>query len=130
MTQPLQFQLSVQDLEATPEDLQVILQTLAAELENQSAAVEPIVSSEEVTPEMLTKGDSSGSLLDVKIDLDALKSFGQWLYDRLVGTPTKVKFEYEGIKFEFEGRNDSDRAAAMADFKDFIDKLAATKATN
>jgi len=127
MTQPLQFQLSVQDAEATTEELQLILQTLAAELENQSAEVEPIVSSEEVTPEMLTKGESSSSILDVKIDLNAIKIFGQWLFDRLVGTPTEVKFEYEGVKFEFKGRNDSDRAAAMADFQDFIAKLATTK---
>jgi hypothetical protein len=127
MTQPIQFQLSVQDTDATPEELQLILQTVAAELENQDAAVEPIVSSEVVTPEMLTKGETSGSILDVKIDLNAVKSFGQWLFDRLVGTPTEVKFEYEGVKFEFKGRNDSDRAAAMADFEAFIAKLAATK---
>ncbi|MFZ4666423.1 MAG: hypothetical protein ACOYME_08345 [Prochlorotrichaceae cyanobacterium] len=127
MTQPIQFQLSVQDTDATPEELQLILQTVAAELENQDVAVEPIVSSEVVTPEMLTKGDTSGSILDVKIDLNALKIFGTWLYDRLVGTPTEVKFEYEGVKFEFKGRNDSDRAAAMADFEAFIAKLAATK---
>jgi hypothetical protein len=127
MTQPLQFQLSVQDAEATPEELQLILQTVAAELENQSAEVEPIVSSEGITREMLTKGDTSGSILDVKIDLNALVGFGKWLHDRLAGTPTKIKFEYEGIKFEFEGRNDRDRAAAMADFQAFVTQLAATK---
>ena len=76
MTQPIQFQLSVQDTEASPEELQLILQTLAAELENQSAQVNSIVSSEGITPEMLTKGGTSGSLLDVKIDLNALTSFG------------------------------------------------------
>jgi len=127
MTQPIQFQLSVQDTEASPEELQLILQTLAAELENQSAQVNSIVSSEGITPEMLTKGGTSGSLLDVKIDLNALTSFGQWLFDRLVGTPTEVKFEYEGVKFEFKGRNDRDRAAAMADFQAFVTQLAATK---
>jgi len=127
MTQPIQFQLSVQDTEASPEELQLILQTLAAELENQSAQVNSIVSSEGITREMLTKGETSGSILDVKIDLNALTSFGQWLFDRLVGTPTEVKFEYEGVKFEFKGRNDRDRAAAMADFQAFVTQLAATK---
>lgn len=122
MTQALQIQLSVQDAEANPEELQLMVQALATELENHSAILEPIASSE-FTPEMLTKGEEQGSILDVKIDLDALKSFGQWLYDRLLGTPTEVKFEYQDIKFEFKGRNDKDRAAAMADFEAFVTKL-------
>ena len=123
----IEFQLSVQDGQATDEELQGILRTLAAELENQSAVVESVASSKPLgQPGTVKKGESS-SILDVKIDLDALKTFGKWLYERLVGTATKVKFEYGETKFEFEGRNDQDRAAAMQDFEAFIAKLEAAK---
>ncbi|MBW4658886.1 MAG: hypothetical protein KME15_09435 [Drouetiella hepatica Uher 2000/2452] len=127
MNHPIEFQLSVQDEQATDEDLQLILRTLAAELESQSAEVMPVAPSAATEPEMVEKGEPSSSILDVKINLDTLKTFGTWLYGRLVGTTTKVKFKHEGTEFEFEGRNDSDRASAQQDFEDFVAKLEAVK---
>lgn len=133
MSDPIELQLSVQDDQATEEKLRLILGTLAAELESQSAEVMLAAPSDgEIEPAMVKKGESSitkgeSSILDVKINLDTLKTFGQWLYNRLVGTGTKVKFEYGDVKFEFEGRNDRDRASAMQDFEDFVVRLEAAK---
>jgi len=128
MNDPIEFQLSVQDAQAGKEELQLILQTLARELENQAAEVEQAVPTDAPSEaEMVKKGEPSSGIVDVKINLDALKTFGQWLYGRLVGTTTKVKFEYGEVKFEFEGRNDGDRATAWQDFEDFITKLEAAK---
>jgi hypothetical protein len=128
MNDPIEFQLSVQDGQVTKEELQLILQTLAAELENQAAEVEMAVPTDAPSePEMVEKGEPSSGILDVKINLDALKTFGQWLYGRLVGTTTKVKFKYDEVEFEWEGRNDGDRATAWQDFEDFIAKIEAAK---
>lgn len=138
MDSPIEFQLSVQDEQATDEELQSILRTLAAELENQSATVDvvPCSSILDVTidlppgggrSEVVQKGEPSSSILDVKINLDTLKTFGKWLYERLVGTTTKVEFEYGEAKFKFEGRNNQDRAAAMQDFNAFVAKVEAMK---
>lgn len=126
MDSPIEFQLSVQDEQATSEELQVILRTLAAELESQSAVVE-VASPENALPDGTVPMGESGGILDVKINLDSLKAFSKWLYERLVGTTTKVEFEYGEAKFKFEGRNDRDRVAAMQDFEAFITKLEAAK---
>lgn len=112
-----------------------MLVALAVELENQAAEVSAMPEAEmpppsadgPPAPPMIAKGDGGTSILDVKINLEALQTFGLWLYERLVGTTTKVNFEYEGIKFAFEGRSDRDRAAAMQDFQDFIAQLEAAK---
>ncbi|MBF2035598.1 MAG: hypothetical protein IGR92_08960 [Leptolyngbyaceae cyanobacterium T60_A2020_046] len=135
MSSSLEFHLSVQDGQSTDEDLQAMLVALAAELENQAAEVtatqkvempSPSVDGLPVPP-MIPKGDGGTSILNVKINLEALQTFGLWLHKRLAGTTTKVNFEYEGIKFAFEGRSDRDRAAAMQDFQDFIAQLEAAK---
>jgi len=127
MNDPIEFQLSVQDAQAGKEELQLILQTLARELENQAAEVAAVPTDAPSEAEMVKKGEPSSGILDVKINLDALKTFGQWLYGRLVGTTTKVKFKYDEVEFEWEGRNDRDRAAAWQGFEDFIAKLEAAK---
>jgi len=127
MNDPIEFQLSVQDGQAGKEELQLILQTLAAELENQAAEVAAVPTDAPSEAEMVKKGEPSSGILDVKINLDALKTFGQWLYGRLVGTTTKVKFKYDEVEFVWEGRNDRDRAAAWQGFEDFIAKIEAAK---
>jgi len=128
MDDSIEFQLSVQDSQANAEELQAILRTLAAELESQSAVVESVASPDSSTPDgTVAMGEPSSSILDVKINMDSLKAFGKWLYERLLGTNTKVKFEYGEAKFEFEGRNDRDRAAAQQDFEAFVAKLEAAK---
>lgn len=127
MDRLIEFQLSVRDEQATDEELQSILRTLAAELERQSATVDVVASELSAPSGVVQKGEASSSILDVKINLDTLKTFGKWLYERLVGTTTKVEFEYGEAKFKFEGRNNQDRAAAMQDFEAFVAKVEVTK---
>jgi hypothetical protein len=128
MNNSIEFQLAVQDEQATDDELQLVLRTLAAELEYQLAEVVPVAPMDvSRNSELVKKGEGSSSILDVKIDLNTLQTFGKWLYERLMGTTTKVKFEYGDVKFEFEGRTDRDRAAAMQDFENFVTKLEAAK---
>lgn len=111
--------LRVEDVEATPEELQQILRVVAAELEHRGAIVEfaeTEVSQSEQNTTGVPKGKGSGNLLDVKINLDTLKSIGKWFYDRFIGTSTKVEFEYEGVKFKFEGQAELDPNLAFERF--------------
>lgn len=128
-TGPIDLHLSLQDATASGEELQQILRTLAAELENQTAVVTPGGQPPPPEPGTIAKGEASSGILDIKINLDALKGFAQWLYERLVGTSTKATFEYQGAKFVFEGRNEADRAAAMQDFERFMATIAAAQGT-
>ena len=128
MDNSIEFQLSVQDEQLNAQELQLVLGAVALELDRQSAEIVPAAPSKSPSdPEMVEKGEPSSSILDVKINLDTLQTFGKWLYERLVGTTTKVKFEYNEVKFEFEGRNDRDRASAMQDFENFVARLEAAK---
>jgi hypothetical protein len=126
MSSPIEFQLSVQDDQATYEELQAILGALAVELENQAAEVVSLSGSEpSAEPRMAHKGDAPASLLDVKLNLEAVQVFGKWLYGRLVGTTTTVEFDHKGTKFKFEGQN-KDLAAAIQNFESFVTKLDTT----
>lgn len=128
MDNSIEFQLSVQDEQLNAQELQLVLGAVALELDQQSAEVVPAAPPKSPSdPDMVKKGEPSSSILDVKINLDTLQTFGKWLYERLVGTTTKVKFEYNEVKFEFEGRNDVDRASAMQDFENFVARLEAAK---
>lgn len=128
MDDSIVLNVAVEDQQASDEELQAILATLAMELENQEATVTAAKPSRDASgTDEVTKGDESSSLLDIKINLDTLKDFGKWLYERLVGTTTKVKFKYGDLEFEFEGRNDQDRQSAQKDFEDFVSKLEAAK---
>jgi hypothetical protein len=120
MNNSIDFLLSVQDDRADADELRSILVNLATQLDRFSADVTEVPASEAVATGMIPKGDDKGNLLDVKINLDPLKQFAKWLYDRLVGGTTKATFEYDGQKFEFNGRNEQDRAAAMRDFEKFV----------
>lgn len=124
----IELKVAVEDQQASDEEFQAILTTLAMELENQEATVTTAEPSREAssTGEVM-KGDESSSLLDIKINLDTLKDIGKWLYERLVGTTTKVKFKYGDLEFEFEGRNDQDRQSAQNDFEDFVSRIEAAK---
>jgi formylglycine-generating enzyme required for sulfatase activity len=92
-----------------------------------------------MTKDQIPKGEASSSILDVKINLDTLREFGHWLYDRLLGSSTEATFEYEGATFTFNARtfndctfNDCtfnartvpDPAATMAEFENFIADIA------
>ncbi|WP_299488829.1 hypothetical protein [Acaryochloris sp. IP29b_bin.137] len=128
MDDSIELKVAVEDSQATDEKLQAILTTLAVELENQEATVTTTeFSSKSADPNYRFMGDESSSLLDIKINLDTLKDVGKWLYERLVGTTTKVKFKYGDLEFEFEGRNDQDRQSAQKDFEDFVSRIEAEK---
>ncbi|NEP15838.1 MAG: hypothetical protein F6J97_02920 [Leptolyngbya sp. SIO4C1] len=126
MTSLVKFHLSIQDEQASDVELQKALYAVAAELEKQSAQVAS-VPSPTLSSDFVAMGGDIVSLLNVEINPDTLKAFGRWLYERLLGTSTKVKFEYEGIVFEFEGRSNRDRQSAMQDFEQFIAKIEAAK---
>ncbi|MGR3274244.1 hypothetical protein ACSYAD_03930 [Acaryochloris marina NIES-2412] len=123
----IELKVAVEDQQASDEEFQAILTTLAMELENQEATVTTAEPSREAssTGEVM-KGDESSSLLDVKINLDTLKDIGKWLYERLVGTTTKVKFKCGDLEFEFSGRN-QDLQSAQKDFEDFVSRIEAAK---
>jgi hypothetical protein len=126
MNSPIEFQLSVQDAQATDEELQRILRALAVELENQAAEVVALSDSDlSPEPRMAQKGDAPAGLLDVKLNLEAVQVFGKWLYGRLVGTTTTVEFDHKGTKFKFEGQN-KDLAVAIQNFENFVTKLETT----
>lgn len=130
MDNPIELKVAIQDEQATDEELQAILTTLAMELEHQEATVTLAEPSRETSGTgELTKGEESSSLLDIKINLDTLKDIAKWLYERLVGTTTKVKFKYGksgDIEFEFSGRN-QDLQSAQKGFEDFISRIEVEK---
>lgn len=127
MDNPIELKVAVQDEQATDEELQAILTTLAMELENQEATVTLAEPSRKTSGTgELTKGEENGSLLDIKINLDTLKDIAKWLYERLAGTTTKVKFKYGDLEFEFSGRN-QDLQSAQKSIEDWISKIEAEK---
>lgn len=130
MDNPIELKVAVQDEQATDEELQAILTTLAMELENQEATVTLAEPSRKTSGTgELTKGKESSSLLDIKINLDTLKDIAQWLYERLAGTTTKVKFKYGesgDLEFEFSGRN-QDLQSAQKGIEDWISRIEAEK---
>lgn len=124
-------ELIVQDFSASSEELQQIIRAIAAQLEPQADSVSLVdVSSVELNGVVISKGTQSSNILDIQINLDTLKSFGGWFYDRLVGTPTEASFECEGFKFVFKGRNEQDRAAAVRDFERFVAAVREKKNNN
>ena len=130
MDDSIELKVAVTDDQATDEEFQAILTTLAMELENQEATVTPAKSSR-ATSETgeLTKGEESSSLLDVKINLDTLRDIAKWLHERLVGTTTKVKFKYGesgDLEFEFSGRN-QDLQSAQKGCEDLISRIETEK---
>jgi hypothetical protein len=127
MANSVDFLLSVQDETASDEELQAILGVVAAELDELSAKVEEVTAADAQVKGLIAKGSEKGNLLNVEINLDTLKSFGKWLYERLVGTSTKAKFEYDGQRFEFDGRNAKELASAMQDFEKFVTTIEAAK---
>ncbi|WP_448571639.1 hypothetical protein [Trichothermofontia sp.] len=130
MENAIALRMSVQDPEATAEELQMIVGILAAELDRQAAEVVAVAEPGGLmpeSPEWVEKGERGSSLLDITIDIGVLKEVAGWLYDRLLGTGTEVKFTYGELAFEFKGRNDRDRAAAMQDFTKFVSQLEAAK---
>jgi hypothetical protein len=124
-------ELIVQDSSASSEELQQTIRAIAAQLEPRADSISLVdVSSAELNGAVIPKGTQSSSILDIKINLDTLKSFSGWFYDRLVGTQTEASFECEGFKFVFKGRNEQDRAAAIRDFERFIAAVREKKTNN
>lgn len=121
MSDSVEFYLTIQTDEASQDEAQGVLVALARELEAVEAEVTAIAP-ESAPAEMLEKGNGPGSLLDVKIDLEALRSLGTWIYQRL--TPgIKVKMKHRESEFEFVGRNQQELATGMALFEQFVNCL-------
>ena len=123
MSSQVELFLSIQDERGAGDESQAILNAIAAEMESQKAQVK-ILSPGQAPADFLTKGDEPGNLLDIKIDLGALKSIVTWIYQRL--TPgVKVKFKHKDSEFEFEGRNQEELKAAQEAFNDFVAQIEA-----
>jgi hypothetical protein len=125
MSYSIDFLLSVEDEAASDDEVQAILASLAVELDGLAADVSAVAVA--AATGMIAKGEEKGNLLDVKINLDTLKSFGKWVYDRVVGTTTKVEFHYGGESFKFDGRKPEELTAAMEGFGKFVATIEAAK---
>jgi len=103
------------------EELQQITRAIASQLKPKVDSISLIDTQlNGLNSSTTSKGTPSSSILDIQINLDTLKSFGSWFYDRLVGTPTKVVFKYKDFTCILEGLNEKGRAAAISDFERFI----------
>lgn len=81
MSHSVEFSLTIQTDEASQDDAQGVLVALVRELEAAEAEVTAIAS-ETAPADVLEKGDGLGRWLDVKIDLEALRSLGTWISQR------------------------------------------------
>lgn len=112
----LEFQILVQDDQIIDENLIDLLAHLAVDLERQKAVVTPAqFQSKPATTEHFAKQDSS--LLNIEINLDTWQTCSYWLYKRLVGTTTKVRFEPGDLEFAFQERDPHDQQSAHKEFE-------------
>lgn len=124
----IEFQISVQDDQATDEKLIDTLAYLAMDLESQNAVVTPAKShSKSDYTGRLSKEDRSSSLLNIEINRDNWQTFSQWLYERLVGTRTKVKFEHKDLEFAFQERDHHDQQLAHKEFEVLVNWMETSR---
>ena len=127
MVNLIEFQISIQDDQTTDEKLIDTLAHLAMDLENQNAVVTPAKPhNKSARTGSLTKGDTNSGLLNIEIDLDTLRTFSQWLYERLVGITTKVNFKCGDLEFVFQEYDDQDRQLAHKEFEAFVNRIEAS----
>lgn len=128
MVNLIEFQISVQDDQAADEQLIDILAHLAMDLESQNAVVTPAkFQSQSAGMGNLTQGGQSSGLLNIEINPDTLPTFSQWLYERLVGTTTKVNFEDGDLEFVFQEHDNQDRSSSHQEFEAFVNRMEAAK---
>lgn len=124
----IEFQISVQDDQATDEKLIDTLAYLAMDLESQNAVVTPAqFHSKSDKTGRLSKEGRSSNLLNIEINRDNWQTCSQWLYERLVGTRTKVKFEHEDLEFSFQQRDHHEPQLAHKEFEVLVNWMETSR---
>ena len=121
------FRITIQDSDISPEDLQQVVRAIAGQLEPDAYEIsftDSLPAESDVAE--VPKGGQLSSILDVKININTLRVFGGWLYRQLVGTSTKVRFQYKEVTYEVEGR-EKDQEIAMQNFQKFLEVVRANE---
>lgn len=129
----IEILLILQDNEADEEELELLLQNITGEIEELVEDVNrlPVEELPKAGNNLKTKGDKTESgILDIKINLDSIKSMTKWLWERLVGTSTEAKIKYKDLEFEFKGKNQKDLAVTMKNMENFIATIAALQSSD
>lgn len=117
----IEFQISVQDDQATDDTMIDFLAHLAMDLERQNAVVTP------AQLPSFSQEDRSSSLLNIEVNRDNWKTCSQWLYERLVGTTTKVKFGHKDLEFAFQERDLHDQQLAHKEFEVLVNWMETSR---
>lgn len=118
----IEFQIAVQDDQAKDDTLIDFMAHLAMDLERQNAVVTPADKTGYISQE-----DKSSSLLNIEVNRDNWQTCSQWLYERLVGTTTKVKFEHEDLEFAFQEREHHDQQLAHKEFEVLVNWMETSR---
>ena len=124
MANLIEFQISVQDDQTTDDTLIDLLAHLAMDLERQNAVVTPAQCPQ---TGRFSKEDRSSSLLNIGIDRDDWSTCSQWLYERLMGTTTKVKFDHGDFEFAFQERDHQDQQPAHQEFEVLVNWMETSR---
>lgn len=124
----IEFQISVQDNQATDDTMIDFLAHLAMDLERQNA----VVTSAQLPNQAdkvgcFSQEDRSSSLLNIEVNRDNWQTCSQWLYERLVGTMTKVRFEHEDLEFAFQERDHHDQQLAHKEFEVLVNWMETSR---
>jgi hypothetical protein len=118
------IELIVQDSSVSSEKLQQIIQIIAAELKARSDSVSLVeIRYIESNKPGVPKGDQFGGILDVKINLETLRTFSKWLAKRLIGSSTEVIYRLKEGEKEVEVKINGDEQAqeiGMQNFERFV----------
>lgn len=120
----IEFQISVQDAQAKDDTVIDFLAHLAMDLERQNAVVTPAQLSSQAGH---SSEKSNSSLLNIEINRDNWQTCSQWLYERLVGTTTKVKFEHKDLEFAFQERDHHDQQLAHKEFEVLVNWMETSR---
>lgn len=124
----IEFQISVQDDQSTDDTMIDFLAHLAMDLERQNAVVTSAqLPSQAGKVGCFSQEDRSSSLLNIEVNRDNWQTCSQWLYERLVGTTTKVRFEHEDLEFAFQERDHHDQQLAHKEFEVLVNWMETSR---
>lgn len=123
----VEFQISMQADQATDDTMIDFLAHLAMDLERQNAVVTPAQLPSEAEKAGCLSEEDSSSLLNIGINRDNWQTCSQWLYERLVGTTTKVKFEHKDLEFSFQQRDHHEQQLAHKEFEVLVNWMETSR---
>lgn len=127
MVDLIEFQISVQYTQAKDGKVIDFLAHLAMDLERQNAVVTPAQLPSQADSTEHCSAESSSSLLNIEINRDNWQTCSQWLYERLVGTTAKVKFEHKDLEFAFQERDHHDQQLAHKEFEVLVNWMETSR---